>query len=207
VITTYGGQIFSGAVTVPGTQGVCGVYFVQAFNGDAGDVLTGSVTASSAVDVYVMPSAALTAWGQQILSGGNCIPSNLVSSQIGTTSYDLKLALPSSGTYEFVVNNLSSSSVTVQISMDLNPPSTPPQLVTTVVLSTMTIEQVVQTLTPASTFATQTPAEASFPGDYFVRNAFLMIFAVAVLISMYGLAIGLYVLSGLHRDRNRGLYD
>jgi hypothetical protein len=82
VITTASGQImpvYAGStVRIPGTHGVCGVYFVQTFNGTAGQVLTGSVNASSAVDVYVMTLAAFQAWEHQVVAGGDCIPSILV---------------------------------------------------------------------------------------------------------------------------------
>jgi hypothetical protein len=123
VTTAFGqvtpGPIFSGSVTIPGTQGVCGVYFVQAFNAAAGQLLTGSVTASSTVDVYVMTSTVFQAWGQQVVAGGSCTPSSLVASQIGTTSYILSTTIPASGTYDLVVNNLSESTVTAQVNVNL----------------------------------------------------------------------------------------
>jgi len=150
VITTTTGQItpvFSAPVTIPGTHGVCGVYFPEAFNGTVGQILAGSVTASSSVNVYVMTSAVYQAWEHQVVAGGNCTPSSVVASQKNTTSYDFRAPLPSSGGYYLVVNNLSESAVTPQVNANLT--SSVPGPVTVVAYSTMT-EQMVQTLMQTS---------------------------------------------------------
>ena len=111
--------IFSGPETIPGTHGVCGEYFVQPFNGTTGEVLNGTVTANSAVDVYVMTSTVYKAWQHQVVAGGDCTPSSLVASQKNTTSYTLNTAIPATGTYALIVNNLSHKTVTTQIILDL----------------------------------------------------------------------------------------
>jgi hypothetical protein len=116
-------SVYSGPpVTIPGTHGVCGIYFVQAFNGAAGQVLTGLVNASNAVDVYVMTSTVFQSWEHQVVAGGDCTPSSLVASQLSTKSYALSAKLPASGTYDLVINNLSESSVTVQLNAALVAP-------------------------------------------------------------------------------------
>ena len=106
-------------VTIPGTHGVCGIYFVQAFNGTAGEVLSGSVNASGAVDVYVVTSAVFQGWQHQVVAGGDCVPSTLVASQQAATFYKLNATLPATGTYDLVINNLSETSVTVQLNATL----------------------------------------------------------------------------------------
>ena len=161
VTTTTPGQtipIFSGTVTIPGTHGVCGVYFVQAFNGTTGQLLIGWVAAGSAVAVYLMTSSAFKSWSHQIVAGGNCTPTSLVASQKSTTSYNFTTALPSTDTYDLVVNNLSQSTVMAQISATLV--TSPPTLVTTVAYSTAS-EQMIQTLMQTSVLTEQTTSGAS----------------------------------------------
>lgn len=111
--------IFSGPVTIPGTHGVCGEYFVQPFNGTTGEVLNGTVTASGGVDVYVMTSTVYEAWQHQVVAGGDCTPSSLVVDQMNTTSYALNTTIPATGAYDLVVNNLSEETVTTQINLNL----------------------------------------------------------------------------------------
>lgn len=150
VLTTTQGQtslIISAPVTIPGTHGVCGVYFEQAFNATAGEVLLGSVTSNSKVDVYIMTAPAFKTWSHQIVAGGTCTPANLVASQLATTSYTLTSTIPSDGVYEIVVNNLSRSTVTAQVNANLS--TSPPALVTVVAYSTVT-QQMVQTLMETS---------------------------------------------------------
>ena len=109
-------------VTILGTHGVCGIYFVQAFNGTAGQVLTGSVNASSAVNVYVMTSTVYQSWEHQVVAGGDCVPSSAVSSQESIKSYSLSATIPASGTYDLIINNLSKNTVTVQLTAALTTP-------------------------------------------------------------------------------------
>jgi len=120
--TATSGQVtpvFSGPETIPGTHGVCGEYFVQPFNGTTGEVLNGTVNASSAVDVYVMTSTVYKAWQHQVVAGGDCTPSSLIASQKNTTAYTLKNTIPTTGTYDLIVNNLSEKTVTTQINVNL----------------------------------------------------------------------------------------
>jgi ribosomal protein L40E len=79
--------------------------------------------------------------------------------------------------------------------------SNQPQLANVILPSVATV-----TLSPTTSSASQTLSSGSFPGDYFVPSAFLMIGVVAVMILVLGLALGLYALSVAHRNRNRGLY-
>ena len=109
-------------VTILGTHGVCGIYFVQAFNGTAGQVLTGSVNANSTVNVYVMTSTVYQSWQHQVVAGGDCVPSSAVSSQESIKSYTLNAKLLASGTYDLVINNLSQNTVTVQLAAALATP-------------------------------------------------------------------------------------
>jgi len=163
VMTTTSGQAIpvyvGGPVTILGTHGVCGEYFEQAFNGTAGEVLTGSVSANSTVNVYVMTSTAFTAWQHQVVAGGTCTPPSPVSSQIGGTSYTLSTTIPAPGAYELVVHNLSESTVTVQITANLT--TTAPSPVTIVIYSTVT-QQMVQTLNQTS-IQTLQPTASSGP--------------------------------------------
>jgi hypothetical protein len=164
VLTTTTGQItpvFSAPVTIPGTHGVCGVFFVHAFNGTAGQGLVGSVTASSSVDVYVMTAAVFQAWSHQVVAGGNCTPSSLVATQKNTTAYDFTTLIPFTGTYDLVVNNLSESVVTAQVNANLT--SSAPSPATVVAYSTMT-QQMIQTLMQTSV-QTQTQQPTSSGPD------------------------------------------
>ena len=150
-LTTSQGQsssIFSAPVTIPGTHGVCGIYFQQPFNATAGDTLTGTLNSSSKVDFYVMTQAIFQAWSHQIVAGGNCTPSSLISSQRGTSSYNFTATIPSTGMYQLVVNNLSESTVTVQLSASIS--TIAPAVVTTTMYST-TMQEYVQTIMQTST--------------------------------------------------------
>jgi len=161
VVTTTAGQttpVFTGPVTIPGTHGVCGIYFVQAFNGTAGEVFVGSVNASSAVDVYVMTGAVFQSWEHQVVAGGNCTPSSLVANQKSTTAAALTAPLPASGTYDLVVNNLSETTVTAQINANLA--TSAPTPATSVIYSTVT-QQMVQTLMQTSLQTLQTSMSGS----------------------------------------------
>ena len=123
IITTTSAQVIpvyvGPPVTIVGTHGVCGEYFVQMFNATAGEVLTGSVSTNGPVNVYLMNAIAYKAWQHQVVAGGTCTPSNPVASQLNTTSYALSVTIPAAGTYDLVVNNLSRSTVTAQITANL----------------------------------------------------------------------------------------
>ena len=106
-------------VTIVGTHGVCGEYFVQMFNATAGEALTGSVSTNSPVNVYLMNAIVYKACQHQVVAGGTCTPSNPVASQLNTTSYTLSVTIPATGIYDLVVNNLSRSTVTAQITANL----------------------------------------------------------------------------------------
>ena len=177
VLTTTQGQsspILSGQVTIPGTHGVCGVYFVQLFNGTAGETLVGSVTASSSVDVYVMTAASYQAWSHQIVAGGVCTPASLVASQRNTTAYSFTPTIPSSGLYDVVVNNLSHLSVNAQVTLTLA--TSAPSLVTTTAFSTVT-QQFLQTMT-------QTSTQAASSGGPDLTTALVGILAVVILVAI-----------------------
>ncbi|MGA3110384.1 MAG: hypothetical protein ABSD99_13210 [Candidatus Bathyarchaeia archaeon] len=162
-LTTFQGQaipVFAGAVTIPGTHGVCGVYFVQAFNGTANAVLSGSVSANSNVDVYLMSAAAFQAWTHQVVAGGNCSPASPVASQKGTMSYNFTVTIPSDGVYDLVVNNLSHSTVVAQVNANLS--ASAPTQVTEVAYSTVT-QQMVQTVMQTSTETMQPSSSGPDP--------------------------------------------
>jgi hypothetical protein len=106
-------------VVIPASHGDCGIYFYQAFNATAGEVLTSSVSANSSVDIYVMTTAGFDEWQHQVLGGGDCTPLNSVASQINTTNYSIDVKIPVTGTYYLVVNNLSYSTVTAKISANV----------------------------------------------------------------------------------------
>ena len=180
VMTTTAGQttpIFSGPVPIPGTHGVCGIYFPQAFNGTAGQILVGSVTANSPVNVYVMTAAVFQAWSHQVVAGGNCVPSSVVATEKNTTSYNFTTPIPSTGVYDLVVNNLSESAVTAQVNANLT--SSAPSPVTVVAYSTVT-QQMIQTLmqTSVQTQTTQQPT-SSGPDMTTVAGVIIVIVVIA----------------------------
>ena len=177
-LTTNQGQstlVFAGPVTIPGTHGVCGEYFVQAFNGTANAVLIGSVSAKSAVNVYLLTGPAFQAWEHQVVAGGTCSPASPVASQLGTTSYNYTITIPANGVYDLVVNNLSTSTVVAQVNANLS--ASAPTLVTEVAYSTVT-QQMVQTVMQTSV-ATMQPT-SSGPDPTTVAAIILVIIVVAV---------------------------
>jgi len=161
VITTTSGQltaVYVGSnVTIAGTHGVCGEYFNQPFNATAGQVLTGTVSANSTVNIYLVTASAFQAWQHQVVAGGTCTPSGPVASETGVTSYVLGTPIPATGNYELVVNNLSESGVTVRITANLA--SASPSLVTVVAYSTVT-QPMVQTVMQTSVQTLQTTSSA-----------------------------------------------
>ena len=178
VLTTNQGPstpVFSGPVIIRGTHGVCGEYFVQAFNGTANQVLSGSVSANSTVNVYLLTAAAFQAWEHEVVAGGTCTPASPVASQVGTTSYNYTITIPANGVYDLVVNNLATSTVVVQVNANLS--TSAPAMVTVVAYSTAT-QQMVQTLMQTSVATMQ--ATSSGPDPTTVTAIILVIVVVAV---------------------------
>ena len=180
VITTTSNQttpVFSGPKTIPGTHGVCGEYVFIQVNGTAGEVLSGSVMASSPVNVYLMTSTVYQAWEHQIVAGGTCTPSSVVGSQENTTSYSFNMPIPATGTYDLVVHNLSESTVTARVTANLTSPA--PGLVTVVAYSTVT-QQIIQTLMQTSVQAlAQTTAQTSSGSDMTTIGVIVIIIIAA----------------------------
>jgi guanyl-specific ribonuclease Sa len=145
---TQSRSIFSAPVTIPGTHGVCGIYFQQPFNATAGSTLSGTFTSNSKVDFYVMTQGVFHSWSHQVVAGGNCTPSSLILSQHDTTSYNFTTTIPSTGLYQIIVNNLSESTVTAQLTASLS--TTTPSMATVTVYST-TMQEYVQTIMQNST--------------------------------------------------------
>jgi len=184
VLTTNQGQsmpVFAGSVTIPGTHGVCGVYFVQAFNGTANVVLSGSVTSNSNVDIYLMTDPVYQSWKHQIVAGGNCTPPSLVASQKATTSYTFSVTIPSDGVYDLVVNNLSESTVVAQVNANLS--ATARTLVTVVAYSTVT-QQMVQTLMQTSV---QTMQPTSNGPDTTTLAALALVIVIIIVVAYLGM--------------------
>jgi hypothetical protein len=152
--------IFSAPVTIPPTHGVCGIFFVQPFNATAGDVLTGTMTSDSKVDFYLMTDTAFQAWGRQVVAGGTCTPGSLVLSQQATTSYNFTTSIPSNGVYQLVLNNLSHSTVTAQLTVGLTVAT--PTIATATVYSTVTQENVL-TIMQTSMQSTGGPTSGTMP--------------------------------------------
>lgn len=140
--------IFSAPITIPPTHGVCGVYFVQAFNSTTGTVVSGTLTSDNTVDFYLMTDTAFQAWTHQIVAGGICTPANLILKQLNTTSYNFSTTITTNGLYDIVLNNLSHSTVNAQLKIGLV--TSAPAVVTTILFSTMT-QPTVRTLTQITT--------------------------------------------------------
>lgn len=62
--------------------------------GTAGQILIGSLSASSVVNVYLMTSSAFQVWQHQVVAGGTCTPSSPVASQTDITSYSINTIVP-----------------------------------------------------------------------------------------------------------------
>jgi hypothetical protein len=177
-LTTNEGQstpVFAGSVTIRGSHGVCGEYFVQAFNGTANQILSGSVSANSTVNVYLMTAPAFQAWEHEVVAGGTCTPASPVASQLGTTSYNYTVTIPANGVYDLVVHNLSTSTVVVQVNANLS--TSAPAMVTVVAYSTVT-QQMVQTVMQTSVATMQ--ATSSGPDPTTIAAIILVIVVVVV---------------------------
>jgi hypothetical protein len=183
VLTTNQGQVvpvFAGPVTIPGTHGVCGEYFVQAFNGTANQVLSGSVSATSNVNVYLMTAPAFQAWQHQVVAGGTCTPASLVASQLGTMSYNYTVTIPANGFYDLVVNNLSTSTVVAQVNANLS--ASAPTLATVVAYSTVT-QQMVQTVMQTSVATMQPTSSGPDPTTLAAIALVIVIIVVVALVA------------------------
>jgi archaellum component FlaF (FlaF/FlaG flagellin family) len=113
-------SIISTTLTLPPTQGDCGVRLEGGFNATAGQILTGSVSASTMIDVYVMTTATYQAWVYQYRwEGGGCTPSSFVASWQGRTSYSISLTIPADAFYAYVIVNPSGTTITAQIILNL----------------------------------------------------------------------------------------
>jgi len=154
--------VYAGNVSILGTHGVCGEYFFHTFNGTAGEVLTGTVSAATnnTINVYVMTPTGFDAWQHQVVAGGTCTPTGPVSSQAGSTGYTLSTTLPSTGTYELVVHNLSKAGITAEINTSL---ITTGQSVATVALNSTTTQPLIQTVMQTSVQTLQTSSTGIDP--------------------------------------------
>jgi len=107
--------IFSGAVQLPPTHGVCGQYFVQPFTASMGSIVYGNMTSSAGVNFYLLTDAAFQAWSTQIVAGGVCTPSNPLVIQQNVTAYDFSATIASAGKYDIVLHNLSHVAVSASL--------------------------------------------------------------------------------------------
>jgi hypothetical protein len=165
-------------VTIPGTHGVCGIYFQQPFNATASETLAGTLTSSSKVDFYVMTQAIFQSWSHQIVAGGNCTPASLILGQHDTTSYNFTTTIPSTGLYQIVVNNLSHSTVTVQLSASLS--TATPGLATMTLYST-TMQEYVQTIMQNSTMPVQSSGgSSSMTNTLLIAGVVIILLIIAV---------------------------
>ena len=183
-LTTNQGQVVpvvAGSHTIPGTHGVCGEYFVQAFNGTANAVLSGSVSATSNVNVYLMTALAFQAWSHQVIAGGTCTPASLVASQLDTMSYNYTVTIPANGVYDLVVNNLSTSTVVTQVNANLS--ASAPTLVTVVAYSTVT-QPMVQTLMQTSVATMQPTSNGPDPTTFAAVTLVIVIIAVVAYLGL-----------------------
>jgi len=181
--------IFSAPITLPPTHGVCGIYFVQAFNATSGDILSGTLTVDNKADLYLMAAKSFQAWSHQVVAGGKCAPPNPLILQQNETSYNFSATIPSNGAYDLVVNNLSHSTVTAQLNAALTTPTAATAAIT--VYSTMT-QQVIQMLTQTST---QTVQSGSGPD--------LTTLAVGIIAVIVIVAIGYMALTKRRRTRKK----
>jgi hypothetical protein len=175
--------IFSAPVLLPGTHGVCGVYFVQALNASEGEVVFGTVTSNNNVDLYLMTASVFQAWNHQVVAGGTCTPSSLIISQLDTTAYNFTATIPSNGVYDIVLNNLSHSSVTAKLTVDIS--TSAPLTMTTAMYSTMN-QQVIETEMQTSVQTVQ-----STSGGQMDMGTLGAVVLVIVIIAAIALAVGM----------------
>lgn len=151
-------QVIFRSFTLPPSHGVCGIYFEQPFNATTEEIVSGTLNASSKVDLYIMTDAAYQSWkANQIGVGGNCTPRKLLLSQ-NATSYNFTTPVPSNGQYYVVVNNLSHSTVNAQLTISLTTNAL--TMFTTVMYSTLTLPNV-QTLTLINLSTAQSQGSSS----------------------------------------------
>ena len=167
-----------GAITIPPTHGVCGVYFIQAFNATAGDIISGDMTADNPVDLYIMAGASFRAWNVRILVGGICTPTNVLLTKQNVTSWGFRVPVLTNGGYVLVLNNL--STLTVNANLSLNKAASAPVTVTVTGYSTMPLltQSGIQTMIQASTVQAATPTQSNW-----VWAAAIIIIAILAVVS------------------------
>ena len=172
-------SVISAPVTIPPTHGICGIYFQQAFKATAGSVITGTLNASSSVDLYVMSDTVFAAWSHQVVAGGTCSPANPTLSQRNTTSYRFTATIPADGGYEIIINNLSHSTITAQLNASLI--TTQPVLATITIYSTLTQESV-QTIQQTTTETMLAAGPAIDPITIGIVILILVLLAIAAFV-------------------------
>lgn len=139
--------IFSGAVQLPPSHGVCGQYFVQSFTAVPGTLMYGNLTSNAGVNFYLLSDLAFQAWSTQVVAGGVCTPSNSLITQQNVTMYNFSATIASAGKYDIVLHNLSHVTASANLKASSATVTTAPM--TMVLYSTMT-ESSILTLVQSS---------------------------------------------------------
>lgn len=173
--------IFSGAVTIPATHGVCGQYFVQEFNASAGTLVSGTVTSDTAINFYLLTDASFHAWTHQIVAGGTCTPANPLLITQSVSSYNFSATITSDGKYDMVLNNLSHSAANAELNAIST--SSISSLVTLLLYSTLTQSSVLpMTYTSIQVQAVQPPSDLSSNSPTLILGALLAVIIIAIIL-------------------------
>jgi hypothetical protein len=149
---------------------------VQEFNATAETIVSGRMTADNPVDLYLMTEPGFQAWSNRILAGGICTPGSLVLSKQSTTSYNFSIAVPMKGKYDLVLHNLSTATVTANLSISK---ATSPVIVTMTKYSTLT-QFSSQTIIPTSTVQAAAPSQSNWVWAVLIIIAILIVIAYLV---------------------------
>ncbi|MGA2626480.1 MAG: hypothetical protein ABSF63_05375 [Candidatus Bathyarchaeia archaeon] len=229
VVTGWGGLVVRGSLVVPGAgetlpsgftggSAACGGYTNVQFLASAAEVLRGPVTTTAAilqipegvystitfgpVDLYLMTEPEFQALQQQILSGGSCTPLAVVASQKDAASYFVTWAVPAAGTYEFVIVNVSATTVDAIVNLGIGPPAFTPTTYTAGVWPVT--QQVVETISQVTemTQVSPTAPQPTFPEDYFWRVLFHIIGIIAAASLLICAALALWKVSNTRRKES-----
>lgn len=167
-----------GTITIPPTHGVCGVYFVQAFNATAGDVISGIVRANNAVNLYILHETGFKAWSNRILGGGVCTPARSLLDNENTASYNFTVPIPTDDQYELILHNLSTASIVANLNINRETSA----LVTMTRYSTITAvsQSSIQTIFQSS-LQTSVQAAATTSQSNWVWAALIIIVILAII--------------------------
>ena len=126
-----------------------------------------------------MTDSAFKTWSHQVVAGGTCTPTSLILSEHNTTSYNFNTTIPSNGSYQIILNNLSQKTITAQLTTSLI--TTAPAIATLTLYSTE-MQETAETLLQTTTGTIQTSNGSTIDQT---TLATIVLIVVIILIAVY----------------------